>query len=181
MEINMTPKMNEIKLPDDVEMGNDHVESYLPILPLEPEFPETPANRPAAISAYPVNKVKKEAKASDRNHIALYEVKKVPRVHIAGRERMGISEIPITKVAPKAPEKKYETVFTFNSKVKKAPKHEEARESAIEGFDIYTRKVAKKEKATPQHISSYEDRDDKVGELYFEKAEKRRIDTVGKK
>ncbi len=176
----MTPKMDPIQLPDDFNVSDNYVDSYTPILPLEPEYPETPVNRPT-ITPYTVIKVKKDKKNTDRTHVELYEVKKVPRTTVQGRDLMGIGEIPITKVAPKAPEKKYETVFTYNTKMKKVPKKEEVRESAIEGFDIYTRKVPKKEKQAPKHIESYEDRAEKVGELYFEKAEKRRINEVGKK
>lgn len=176
----MAAKMDEIKLSDDLDLGN-YVDSYTPILPLEPEYPETPPARPGAINTYPVNKVKKDSKKGERNHIELYEVKKIPRATTTGKEPRGIGEIPIVKVAPKAPEKRYETVFTYNSKVKKAPKKEEVRESAIEGFDIYTRKVPKKEKEEPKHIISYEDREEKVGELYFEKAERRRVNALGNK
>ena len=176
----MTPKMNEINLPDDLDLG-DVIDSYLPVPPIEPEYPETPAKNKPAISTYTVNKVKKEDKKAERNHLSLYEVKKVPRTEIHGRDLMGVSEFKVNKVAPKGPEKKYETVFTFDSKVKKAPKKETVRENAVQSFDLYTRKVPKKEKEAPKRIMSYEDRDEKVGELHFEKADKRHINSVGQK
>ena len=181
MESKMTPKMNEINMPEDFDPTNDVIDSYLPVMPIEPEYPETPAQNKPAIPTYTVNKVKKDDKKADRTHVSLYEVRKVPRTEIHGRDLMGVSEFKVNKVAPKGPEKRYETAFTFNSKIKKAPKKEAVRESAVESFDLYTRKVPKKEKEAPKRIMSYEDRDERVGELYFEKADKRRIDAVGKK
>lgn len=192
----MTPINNDFPLPEDPKKvireipRNEYVppehpnikeiprDQYVP--PVKPEEPEEPEYKPNPIDVIPVKLIPKSEKSrNDGKAQVLDVIKKVPRQEITKRDTIG--EIAINKVAAKGPEKKYETVFTLNCKTVTKPKQEVVKEDKIENFQLYTKKVAKKEKKAPKYIDAYEERSDKVGEMYIEKAYRSRVDEVGTK
>lgn len=189
----MTPKNNDLQhneepkrvireIPRDEYVPPEHPNikeiprnEYVP-----PEKPEEPVYKPNPISVIPIKSVPRAVKSGAGSRVSeLNVIKKVAKQFGAGK-RSAIGEIAINKVAAKEPDKKYETAFTFNCKTVTKPKTVVEKEDKIEDFKLFTKKVEKKKKA-PKHIDAYEERDDKVGEMYIEKAYKTRVDEVGLK
>jgi hypothetical protein len=149
--------------------------------PKKEEEPEVGGYKPNPIGIIPVKKVQKGENTRNGNgHAQVLDViRKVQKTQTVRESTIG--EIAINKVAAKGPEKKYETVFTLNCKTVTKPKQVVAKEDKIENFELYTKKVAKKEKPARKRIEAYEEREDKVGDMYIEKAYRSRVDEVGAK
>ena len=153
-------------------------DQYVP--PVTEEEPDTQGYKRNPIGIIPVKKVQKGEKAKTSGKAQVLDViKKVQKTQTVRESSIG--EIAINKVAAKGPEKKYETVFTLNYKTVTKPKQVVEKEDKIENFELYTKKVAKKEKISHKRIEAYEEREDKVGDMYIEKAYRSRIDEVGAK
>ncbi len=153
-------------------------DQYVP--PVKEEEPEVGGYKPNPIGIIPVKKVQKTAKTRNNGQAQVLDVvKKVPKTVVARQSSIG--EIAINKVAAKGPEKKYETVFTLNCKTVTKPKQVVEKEDKIENFELYTKKGAKKEKPARKRIEAYEEREDKVGDMYIEKAYRSRALEVGAK
>lgn len=192
-EIKMTPKNNDLpiteepkrvirEIPRDEYVPPEHPNikeiprnEYVP-----PEKPEEPDYKPDPIKVIPIKIVARSEKTRDGSRARELDViKKVAKADQSARQS-AVGEIAINKVAPKEAEKKCETVFTLNCKTVTKPKTVAEKEDKIEDFKLFTKKVEKKKKA-PKHIDAYEERDDKVGDMYIEKAYKTRVDEVGLK
>lgn len=189
----MTPNNNDFQLPEEPKKvireipRNEYVPPEHPNIKeiprdqyVPPVKEEEPAYKPNPIGVIPVKLVPKSDKAKNNGKAQTLDIiKKVAKAEVTKRDTIG--EIAINKVAAKGPEKKYETVFTLNCKTVAKPKQVVEKEDKIENFALYTKKVAKKEKPARKRIESYEEREDKVGDMYIEKAYRSRVDEVGAK
>lgn len=176
--------INEIPREEYVEPEHPNIkeiprDQYVP--PVKEEEPEVGGYKPNPIGIIPVKKVQKGENTRNGNgHAQVLDViRKVQKTQTVRESTIG--EIAINKVAAKGPEKKYETVFTLNCKTVTKPKQLVEKEDKIENFELYTKKVAKKEKPARKRIEAYEEREDKVGDMYIEKAYRSRVDEVGAK